>query len=525
MNNRSMRIMFSSGIENLVRCNESFDSGILRVAYTGRNRNNSFISKETFERCIDTIYNCPIVCRYDRDSDSIGSHDMELVTDNDESVRIVNITQPVGVIPESARYWWEEIEDDSGIHEYLCVDALLWKRQEAYQKIKTDGITDESMEITVKDGEMIDGVYVIKQFEFTAFCLLGSAEPCFESASLEMYSYESFKQRFAEMMNDFKEMNNATAPSMGGTKDFMEGGNKTLDQKNEILTKFGLTAEQLDFNIETMSADELEAELSKRYSGTNVFDNDASSASKPNEGDTTNPEDTDDCNYSLMGEQFREELINSLSAETVETCFGEMARYWYVDYDAERLEVYCYDMEDWKLYGFGYSMNGDNVIIDFNSKTRKKFSIVDFDEGDQTAVFEKVFAVISEKYEASDSQWSEKYQEAINQTTSVQAELEELRQYKRETETAIETEKREQLLSAFDDLDGNDAFSQIREHASDYSMEELEEKCYAIRGRINSKNNFALEQQKMPRIMIEKPGANDEPYGGIFAKYGFTPQK
>ena len=78
MGERNMSIVFSSGVRNLVERNSSFDSGVLRVAYTGKNRNNSFISKETFERCMPSIYNCPIVCNYDRESDTIGSHDMEL---------------------------------------------------------------------------------------------------------------------------------------------------------------------------------------------------------------------------------------------------------------------------------------------------------------------------------------------------------------------------------------------------------------------------------------------------------------
>ena len=105
MSERNMRIVFSSGISGLTENNASFDECILRVAYVGKNRNNSFISKETFERCMPSIYNCPIVCRYDREEDIIGSHDMELVTSDDGSMRIVNVTQPVGVVPESAKYW------------------------------------------------------------------------------------------------------------------------------------------------------------------------------------------------------------------------------------------------------------------------------------------------------------------------------------------------------------------------------------------------------------------------------------
>ena len=239
-----MRIVFSSGISNLVEKNSSFDSGVLRVAYTGKNRNNSFISKETYERCIQSIYNCPIVCNYDRETDTIGSHDIELVSTDDGGMKIVNITQPVGVIPESAKYWWEEIEDNSGVHEYLCVDALIWKRQEAYRKIKDDGITDESMEISIKEGEMVDGMYVIKRFEFTAFCLLGTAEPCFESASLEMFSCDGFKQQLAEMMQEFKEAFTTAQPSKEvgiHPQNYSEGGEEVLEQKVALMAEFGLT--------------------------------------------------------------------------------------------------------------------------------------------------------------------------------------------------------------------------------------------------------------------------------------------
>ena len=55
MAERKMRIVFSSGISGMTESNASFDEGVLRVAYVGKNRNNSFISKETFERCIEKI--------------------------------------------------------------------------------------------------------------------------------------------------------------------------------------------------------------------------------------------------------------------------------------------------------------------------------------------------------------------------------------------------------------------------------------------------------------------------------------
>ena len=99
-----LKLTYSSSVEQLCTVNSSFDAGVLKVAYVGKNRNGSSISKEAFERSIHTIYNCPIVCNYDREGDAIGSHDMEVVQKNGE-VRLVNLTQPVGVIPESANYW------------------------------------------------------------------------------------------------------------------------------------------------------------------------------------------------------------------------------------------------------------------------------------------------------------------------------------------------------------------------------------------------------------------------------------
>lgn len=505
MNERNMSIVFASGINDIVEHNSSFDRGVLRVCYTGRNRNNSFISKETFERCMPSIYNCPIVCRYDRDTDTIGSHDMELVAGKDGSMRIVNITHPVGVIPESANYWWEEIEDDSGIHEYLCVDALLWKRQEAYKKIKEDGIVDESMEISVKEGEMVDGVYIIKHFEFTAFCLLGTAQPCYESASLEMFSQDDFKAQLAEMMQEFKESFKTAQPSnevVIHPQNYSEGGDEVLEQKIALMAEFNLTAEQLDFNLEDFTVEELRVKFEE-------MQNPAADPTKPVE------------NFALA-EQFREELIDALSVETVETCFGTMRRYWYVDYDPEVAEVYCYDTEDWKLYGFTYSTNGDNVAINFAEKKRKKFAIVDFDEGEQTAAFAAVFAEMTEKFNESNSQWEQKYQTASDTISSMESELGTLRQFKTDTEDAIAKGERDEVFAQFEDLIGVEAFENLRKHCTEYSIEDLEEKCYAIRGRNGTTAKFSCEP-KAPKLPIEQTNITPEPYGGVFAEYGIVP--
>lgn len=499
-----MSIVYSSRFDRLTECNSSFDRGVLRVCYVGRNRNNSFISKETFERCMPSIYNCPIVCRYDREADEIGEHDMEVVKNSDGKLTLVNITNPVGVIPESANYWWEEVEEDDGsIHEYLCVDALLWKRQEAYQKIKEDGITDESMEISIKEGSMKDGVYVIERFEFTAFCLLGTAEPCYESAALMMFSREDFKAQLDEMMREFKESFSTVQPSREVVihpQNNSEGGEEALDEKKALMAQYGLSEDMLDFNLDDFSVEEL----------TEKFE-----AMK----DSGDPDKDAEKKFALA-EQFREELINALSEEKVDTCFGEMSRYWYMDYDSEAMEVYCYDQEDWKLYGFTYSMNGDHVVVDFESKKRKKCAIVDFDEGDQQAAFATVYSMISTQFAENETQWTEKYQTASDTIASMETELNELRQFKAGIEHDTAKQEREELFAQFEDLVGVAAFDEIRESGEQYSLEELEEKCYAIRGRKQTEK-FSLQGQKAPKLPVEKNNdPTPEPYGGVFAEFG-----
>ena len=142
MKTEILNLTYASSLTDLCEINSSFDSGILRIAYTGDNRNGSSISKDVFERCIKTIYNCPVVCNYDRETDTLGGHDMELVRKDDGSTTIVNLTQPVGVVPQTSKVYWESVEEDDGtVNEYLCAEVLIWKRQEAYRKIKEDGIT------------------------------------------------------------------------------------------------------------------------------------------------------------------------------------------------------------------------------------------------------------------------------------------------------------------------------------------------------------------------------------------------
>ena len=152
---------------------------------------------------------------------------------------------------------------------------------------------------------------------------------------------------------------------------------------------------------------------------------------------------------------------------------------------------------------------------------RKKFAIVDFVDGEAPSPFtvfrteletekDEKFAITAELNTAKAS---------IGEMTT---ELDELRSYKREVETAKAEAERSEVFSMFDDLVGIEEFDALKENAADYDVDALEEKCFAIRGRHNSVAKFSLAD-KAPRLRITKSDADkddeDLPYGGIVEKY------
>ena len=503
MNNKVAHMTYSSSLSSLCEINSSFDTGILRIAYTGKNRNGSSISKNVFESCIETMYNCPIVCNYDRETDSIGGHDMELVSGKDGDLKIVNCTMPIGVIPESSKYFWEIVDEDDGVqHEYLCAEVLIWKRQEAYQKIKNDGITKHSMELTIRDGEMKDGVFEIYDFEFTAFCLLGDDhEPCFESSAMGLFTLDSLKAQMEEMMSELKETYSLISPRNEVDDKFdipTEGGEKVLDEKIALVAEYGYEVEALEFSIEDMTVEELREKFEEMKANLVV-----------------EPE----VEKFELNTQVCDEIRYAVEAEMIERPWGKMPRYSVVDFDAESMMVYCFDAEDhWKLYGFSFSKNGDNVVVDFESKKRMKFAIVDFDEGEQDMPFDKVFEDISAQYSANDTQWSEKYQTASDTIETMNNELGSLRQFKADTEAAAAEVAREEIFAQFEDLAGVEEFETLRENCAEFELEALEEKCYAIRGRNGSTAKFT-KKPDAPKLKVERTEPEDRVYGGLFEKY------
>lgn len=540
---KKMWLDYPSSINDIVERNKSFDACTLRVMYTGRNRNRTSISKEAVERAIPTLYNCPIVCNYNVEEDKIGGHDVDFVKTRN-GIKMVNLTDAVGVIPEGAEYRWETVDDNGTEHEYLVVDGILWKRSSAYEKLKRDGISGQSMEINVNSGKSVDNIFEIYSFDFTAFCILGEdVEPCFESADIETFSLDVYKTRFEHMMDDLRQEYAiaATAQAESGNEFSSKGGEGTVNL-TELMAKYGLVEADITFETDGMSAEDIEAKFAEIQNQKATFagdgeengntegtdegqeqtgeqtDEETGEDSEGNEEYDPNTDEEDDAsgepkranNFALMAGQLADELYRALSAERFHDDYWDedCRRYWYIDHDAEAQRVYAHDWRDDVICAFNFSMNGDAVVIDFASYKRQKLQYVDFDEGETS------MALFSKAHEAMQELFSKK----LEKTT---ADMAELKKFHDETIAAQRKAQLDEVFAAFADMNGNESFEALKNDCGDMTVEEVTEKCFAIRGR-SVKVNFSANQPATVRLPVERklPEKND-PYHGVFAKYGF----
>lgn len=498
-----MRMRFEdASISNLSELNESFATGRLKVMYTGGNRNGSEFSQEVVEAALPSLKNIPIVANYSTDTNEIGGHDAEVVRDGD-SLRLRNLTEPCGVVPESAAAYFSEEEDTDGVrHNYLVVEpVILWKRQEVFRHISNDldGKVGHSMEVSISAFHKSEGsdLLTVDAFRFEALCLLESAMPCFEGSELEVFSTDVFRERMEEMMAELKEaftMLNPPETEIENKSDLTEKGGRVLDEKLELVKEFGLDAESLEFSLDDFSLEEL------REKFESMKEPEAAPAAEE-------PEENFELNQNI-----RKAVSDALYAEKIQRPWGEECAYWLEDYDLDAGLVYAQCTQSWNFFAIPFHMDGDAAVLMFENAKRVKPAFVDYVEGGEEeragmfAQAEEKFAAISQELEA------------LKEST---ADYEELKKFREDAEAAEAAARRSEVFDKFTDLAGNEAFEALRENAEAYDLEALEEKCYAIRGRAGVQAKFSAPEARAPKIIVpQAKEAADEPYGGLIPHYG-----
>lgn len=276
---RKLGINFELNFNEIIQANKSFKKAKCAIAYAGKNRNRSYISKETFEAALPSIKNIPLVGNYDIEKNQLGSHDLRIVTDSEGQAKLINATVPFGVVPESANQWWEEV---NGI-DYLWTDVLLWDRSPITEFVVNNRKVAQSMEINVFDDKyeiLEDGVCKINEFQFEALCAIG-VEPCFESANIQIaqnYVLSDYAKQFSMLLNDLKEFN--------------EEGEIDLKKKNSVDTDDILKVTE---NSDTRNED---TNLEKNQDSPNVDKKEMNENSETQTGASANEQSEDESSSS-----------------------------------------------------------------------------------------------------------------------------------------------------------------------------------------------------------------------------------
>lgn len=532
----SKTLKFESKIIKFEAINPLFSKVKIRVAYAGLNRNNSYISKETFDNALNSLIICPILGEYNQSLEDFRGHGGKIeVTDN--SIQWVNTTIPYGAVDTDTEITWEDvIEDDGTVNSYLCVTGYLWTGRYPELSSIIENSKGQSMEIEILSGDYteLDGnkVYNIDDFVFTGFCILGDdVEPCFESSEIMAYSLDkdNFKHQFNQMISElrFSLQQSTTVDKVSN-----EGG-KNMDELQELLAKYSLTLEDLsskEIKHEEFSLEDLELKIQE------VFKEE-----EPKE------------EFTLTSEQLEDELKRELSeVETVtENYWGEdysYPRFSFVDYMPEQSMVVAYDNKENFLVGFAYALINENVEVDADSLMRYKVEFVPMNlAGDPDEAIDDSFSKnftslfqVDKNLKVKESELNNKFseekleiQESIDKLnadftklqedyTTLEEKANELEQFKLSSIQKEREDIEETLFSSFSSELTDDEMSPIKEIKSQLSIEEIEEKLFALAGRKKAKLVFNKSQNDPPirfSLPVDDKPTSDKEYADLIEKH------
>lgn len=223
LRNRSVATIDSPEFINLAP--DAINPGIskceIKVMYLGKNRNGSFIDKNTAIQMANSLPATPIVAAYNENKEDFGDHG-EILHIEDGEIKFSCKTVPYGFVAPDAEVWFQKFDDtnefgETTTREYMMTTGYLWTGQyPELDKCINQG-QGQSMEIDDVDGHWTtdsNGIefFIINDAIFTKLCILGDdVEPCFEGASVtspEVSEHFSYNKEFAHtlfaMMNELK---------------------------------------------------------------------------------------------------------------------------------------------------------------------------------------------------------------------------------------------------------------------------------------------------------------------------------
>jgi hypothetical protein len=513
----------------LFEATDSSKNGLLPVklqaCHTGLNRNNSHISTETMNAALPSFSNRPIlgyIHQLEDGSWDFYSHNMELVEDEheDDGMRLDYLEVPVGIVPESCNAHLEF--DESKEKTYVQVDAYIFEEySKAADIIREKGVSKVSVELAIEDMSFNakEGYLSINSFYFMGVTILGrDEEGNFVQEGMEgsNITLGSFSQENNSVVTDDMQSKmfelltklNDALEKFNDTNDSEKKGGNEMNKFEELLELYGLTAEEIDFEVEGLSDEELESAFTEKFGSAEEYktqndaqtDNDdgGSDGDDGSEGDEGDPAPSGDeekytLTYELSHDDIRMGLYGLLNSTIGEDSYAWICEVFddYFIYNKETCNESGYDSQ---YYRQSYSRDGDEII--FGTDPVEVFP--EFVSADEKAAL-----------------------------AALRLEYAELKAFKESVEAQALQAQKDEIFNdeKYSVLNGNEKFEQLKNDAINFSVEEISNKCKVIFAEyVMEVGSYSASVEKKENEVkkigfnFNKKSKKAEAYAGLFSE-------
>ena len=238
---------------------------VLQACHTGINSNASSISDKVMKDALSSFANRPIL-GYIHEVDGqpeFYSHNIH----EDEDGEFVYDEFPVGVIPESCK---AKIEyDKEQDKKYVVVNGYIYEEySKAAEILRREGKCSVSVELSVDElsYDANNKVLIIEKFSFMGVTILGKDEdgntinPGMAGSNIQI---ADFSKENNSLFEQIERLNNNLESFNINLK---EGGKEAeMNKFDELLEKYGKTVEEITFEYEGLSDEELEEAFANEF--------------------------------------------------------------------------------------------------------------------------------------------------------------------------------------------------------------------------------------------------------------------
>lgn len=507
-----------------------------KVCHTETNRNGSHISEQNMKTAMPTLKYRPVLAYIHQLSDGtydFYAHNMEIEEDENGEEKINYIEKQVGCFTADEPYLeYDEEKDKTYVNAYAVIpeeytEAANIIRRKNGTKVSCELVIDE-LSYNAKE-KYLD----LTSFYFGGCTLLGCDENGNEigegmlgaRADITDFCHEkpvfNYQEKLVEILGRLD--NTLSNFNKNNTK---EGVRKEMNHFEELLEKYGFTAEELDFDYANMSNEELDVAF-EEFKNKKYADDEGDAGSDTGDGSETDPgtsegegtdhtdpeptedEDSEDGDDSSDDDEPKKKFDNFVKTFKIEISHEDI-RYAlynllgeYEENDNEWYGIYSvYDdyfvMQGWcsgKFYKQGYSIDGDNVSLD----------------GERTELFQML---LTESEKMAVDKLRDNYAE-------LEAKYNELKTFKDNYDTAEIKAKKDEIFAneVYDGIRESDEFKTLVNDAEKYSVEEIQDKCDLLFAANEKKIKFAAKDKKSHSISFnfnKKEDKKTSAYGNLF---------